>query len=45
MEAASPSVNLVEAQRLLSLFAQGISGRYFHLKPLLALKGEFRPGK
>jgi nitric oxide reductase activation protein len=43
MEAASPSVNLVEAQRLLSLFAQGISGRYFHLKPLAALKGEFRP--
>jgi len=43
MDAASPSVNLVEAQRLLSLFAQGISGRYFHLKPLAALKGEFRP--
>jgi nitric oxide reductase activation protein len=43
MEAASPSVNLVEAQRLLSLFAQGISGRYFHLQPLAALKGEFRP--
>jgi hypothetical protein len=45
MEAASPSVNLVEAQRLLSLFAQGISGRYFHLKPLVTLKGEFRPGR
>jgi len=45
MEAASPSVNLVEAQRLLSLFAQGISGRYFHLKPLLSLKGQFRPGR
>jgi nitric oxide reductase activation protein len=44
MEAASPSVNLVEAQRLLSLFAQGISGRYFHLQPLAALRGEFRPG-
>jgi nitric oxide reductase activation protein len=44
MEVASPSVNFVEAQRLLSLFAQGISGRYFHLKPLAALKGEFRPG-
>ncbi len=43
MEAASSSVNLVEAQRLLSLFAQGISGRYFHLQPLAALKGEFRP--
>jgi hypothetical protein len=43
MEAASPSVNLVEAQRLLSLFAQGISGRYFHLKPLAALRGAFRP--
>ena len=43
MEAGSPSVNLVEAQRLLSLFAQGISGRYFHLQPLAALKGEFRP--
>ncbi len=43
MEAASPSVNLVEAQRLLSLFAQGISGRYFHLQPLAALTAEFRP--
>jgi nitric oxide reductase NorD protein len=43
MEAASPSVNLVDAQRLLSLFAQGISGRYFHLQPLAALRGEFRP--
>jgi hypothetical protein len=43
MEAASHSVNLVEAQRLLSLFAQGISGRYFHLQPLGALRGEFRP--
>jgi hypothetical protein len=43
MEAPSSSVNLVEAQRLLSLFAQGISGRYFHLKPLVALRGEFRP--
>jgi len=43
MEETSPSVNLVEAQRLLSLFAQGISGRYFHLKPAAALKGEFRP--
>lgn len=43
MEAASPSVNLVEAQRLLSLFAQGISGRYFHLQPLTALSAEFRP--
>jgi hypothetical protein len=44
MDAAPPSVNLVEAQRLLSLFAQGISGRYFHLKPLETMKGEFRPG-
>jgi len=43
MEAASHSVNLVEAQRLLSLFAQGISGRYFHLQPLGTLRGEFRP--
>jgi hypothetical protein len=43
VEATSTSVNLVEAQRLLSLFAQGISGRYFHLKPLATLKGEFRP--
>jgi nitric oxide reductase activation protein len=43
MEAVSPSVNLIEAQRLLSLFAQGIAGRYFHLKPLVELKGEFRP--
>jgi len=43
MEATSSSVNLVEAQRLLSLFAQGISGRYFHLQPLAALSAEFRP--
>jgi len=43
MEAAAPSVNLVDAQRLLSLFAQGISGRYFHLQPLAVLRGEFRP--
>jgi nitric oxide reductase activation protein len=45
MEAAASSVNLVEAQRLLSLFAQGISGRYFHLKPLATLEGRFRPGR
>jgi len=45
MEAVSPSVNLVEAQRLLSLFAQGISGRYFHLKPLALLQAEFRLGR
>ena len=43
MEAASPGVSLVEAERLLSLFAEGISGRYFHLRALSALKGEFRP--
>jgi nitric oxide reductase activation protein len=45
MEAVLPSVNLIQAQRLLSLFAQGIAGRYFHLKPLAALPGEFRPEK
>lgn len=42
MEAEPSGVTLVEAQRVLSLFAQGISGRYFHLQPLAALKGEFR---
>jgi nitric oxide reductase NorD protein len=42
MEAAPSSVNLVDSQRLLSLFAQGISGRTFHLKPLAALATEFR---
>ncbi len=42
MEAVSPSIGLVEAQRLLTLFAQGISGRYFHLEPLAELAGTFR---
>ncbi|MEK9720713.1 MAG: VWA domain-containing protein [Quisquiliibacterium sp.] len=34
---------LLDAQRLLTLFAQGISGRYLHLKPTEALGGSFRP--
>jgi nitric oxide reductase NorD protein len=42
MEASPAGVSFVEVQRLLSLFAEGMSGRYFHLKPLAALKGEFR---
>ncbi len=36
-------VHLADAQRVLSLFAQGLSGRYLHLKPTDALTGNFRP--
>lgn len=36
-------VELADVQRLLSLFTQGLSGRYLHLKPTDALTGEFRP--
>ncbi|HPA91529.1 MAG TPA: hypothetical protein PLN35_17360 [Quisquiliibacterium sp.] len=36
-------VHLVDAQRVLGLFAQGLSGRYLHLRPIDALKGQFRP--
>jgi hypothetical protein len=38
---AETSVHLVDAHRLLSLFAEGIAGRYFHLKPLDALRAGF----
>jgi hypothetical protein len=42
--AAAPGrVELSDAQRVLSLFTQGLSGRYLHLKPADALTGEFRP--
>jgi hypothetical protein len=40
---APARVELVDAQRVLSLFTQGLSGRYLHLKPVDALTGEFRP--
>ncbi len=36
-------MHLVDAQRLLSLFSQGISGRIFRLEPLEALPESFRP--
>ena len=36
-------VHLADAQRVLALFAQGLSGRYLHLKPTDALTGNFRP--
>jgi nitric oxide reductase NorD protein len=39
----SEAVALVDAQRLLGLFAQGVCGRYLHLKPTQALGGSFRP--
>ena len=37
------AVQLVDAQRLLSLFSQGIAGRVFRLEPLEALPKSFRP--
>ncbi len=37
------AVHLVDAQRLLSLFSQGIAGRVFRLEPLEALPESFRP--
>ncbi len=40
---SSSGVTLVEAQRVLGLFAQGIAGRYLHLKPSETLTGHFRP--
>ncbi len=41
---ASPhAVHLVDAQRVLGLFAQGLCGRYLHLKPVRELTGNFRP--
>lgn len=40
---ASAAVALADVQRLLSLFTQGLSGRYLHLKPTDALTGDFRP--
>ncbi len=42
-EADAARVALVDAQRVLSLFTQGLAGRYLHLKPVDALTGEFRP--
>ncbi|MCZ6868797.1 MAG: VWA domain-containing protein [Gammaproteobacteria bacterium] len=36
------TVELVDAQRLLSLFAQGMGGRFLHLRPVADLKGQFR---
>ena len=43
-ECESPGrVHLVDAQRVLALFAQGLSGRYLHLRPIATLKGQFRP--
>lgn len=44
--AAAPDpavVHLVDAQRLLGLFTQGLAGRYLHLKPVERLSGHFRP--
>lgn len=44
--ATAPSlaaVTLVDAQRLLTLFTQGLSGRYLHLRSTEALTGQFRP--
>jgi hypothetical protein len=40
---STPGVALVDAQRVLSLFTQGLAGRYLHLRPVEALTGEFRP--
>jgi hypothetical protein len=36
-------LHLADAQRVLSLFAEGLSGHYMHLKPTDALTGNFRP--
>lgn len=41
--AAPGAVSLSDAQRLLTLFTQGLSGRYLHLRPTDALTGQFRP--
>ena len=41
--AQAARVELVDAQRVLSLFTQGLAGRYLHLKPVDALTGDFRP--
>jgi len=40
---AAHCVELVDAQRVLGMFAQGLSGRYLHLKSTQALTGRFRP--
>ncbi len=45
-EAVRPNpheLHLADAQRVLSLFAEGLSGHYMHLKPTDALTGNFRP--
>lgn len=40
---SATEVHLSDVQRLLALFAQGISGRYLQLRPVDALTGKFRP--
>ena len=40
---ATKTVYLADAQRLLSLFTQGLAGRYLHLKSTEELTGQFRP--
>jgi len=40
---AATTVYLADAQHLLSLFTQGLAGRYLHLKSTEALTGQFRP--
>ncbi|HMN84105.1 MAG TPA: hypothetical protein PKA20_29835, partial [Burkholderiaceae bacterium] len=39
MEDSDAAVTLVDAQRVLALFAQGLAGRYLHLKSIDALDG------
>lgn len=43
VQAAGSRVHLSDAQRVLGLFAQGLSGRTLHLRPVEALKGDLRP--
>lgn len=43
MSSEASSVALADAQRLLALFAQGLSGRYLHLRSTESLSGQFRP--
>ena len=42
-EANPARVHLADVQRLLTLFTQGLLGRYLHLKPRGSLTGDFRP--
>ena len=37
------ALELADVQRLLSLFTQGLSGHYLHLRPTDSLTGSFRP--